>query len=326
MNTTPTGKAQCPPCVQAPAKNAANPAEQQTGLISDLLNLSKIRITAAVAFTTIVGFVLAHGRFSFSLLLPLFGIFLQASGSAAMNQLQEWKMDARVARTSNRPIASGRVSPKMALFVSLGLLTAGSILLLPGTGITGALLGLAAAFIYNGVYTPLKKRTPFAVLPGSFIGAIPPMVGWLAGGGYLHDHTIHQVAFFFFIWQVPHFWLLLLAHEQSYRDAGLPSLFDSFDHKQIIRLTWLWTAATALSGMAAPLFKALRHGPSGWLIALSAIGLVVMTARWLKLPASLKIEGEQWENHPRKIYMRCFMLINTYALLVMITLVVDRLV
>lgn len=312
--------------MDAARQDASHIKPGRDGLRSDLLNLVKIRITVAVAFTTIVGYVLSHGGFSTGLLLPLLGIFLQASGSAALNQVQEWRMDARVSRTRNRPIPSGRISPGQALALALSLLAIGSLLLLPGTGPRGALLGLSAAVLYNGVYTPLKRISPFAVLPGSFIGAIPPLVGWIAGGGYLLDPSIHQVAFFFFIWQVPHFWLLLLAYEQPYRDAGLPSLFDRFDHKQITRLTWLWISATALSGMAAPLFKVVRHTATGWLIVAAAFALVWMTARLLKLPDTLRMAEGDPGSSPKRVYLRCFMLINSYALLVMIALVVDRLV
>jgi len=191
------------------------------------LELLKLRITVASTVTTFVGYAMARGRVDLSLLPVLAGIMLQACGAAALNQVQDAVVDARMPRTAGRPIPSGRVNRVAALIYALLLLAAGSAVLWSVSG-TAALLGLAAAVIYNGVYTPLKRVTPFAALPGS--------------GGYLSDPTIHQVAFFFFLWQIPHFWLLLLFYEKDYADGGMPSLFDRFDRRQIVRLTFLWIA------------------------------------------------------------------------------------
>jgi heme o synthase len=288
-----------------------------------LAELIKVKITVAVTFTVSVGYVLARGGFDGELLLPLLGLFLQAGGAAALNHVQEADVDGRVARTAGRPIPSGRISRGGALAVSLALLGTGTLLLILGPGWTPAWIGLATAVLYNGVYTPLKRITPFAVLPGSLIGALPPLAGWAAGGGHPGDLTIHQVAFFFFIWQVPHFWLLLLFHEQHYRANRLPSLFDRFDKRQILRLTFAWTAATATAGLLMPLFRAVRHDGTGWLIALAAAALVSAAARWLGEGFRRGREGETAEGGSR-VYIRCFAAINSYALFVMAALIVDR--
>jgi protoheme IX farnesyltransferase len=96
------------------------------------------------------------------------------------------------------------------------------------------------------IYTPLKRKTAFAVIPGSVIGALPPVVGWLAGGGSLIDPKLLVLAFFFFMTQVPHFWLLMLKYGQEYVDAGYPSVTTTFTQKQIKRVTFVWTVASAL--------------------------------------------------------------------------------
>jgi protoheme IX farnesyltransferase len=281
----------------------------------------KVNITIAVTFTSAVGYVLARGRFDAGLLLPLAGLFFQAAGAAALNQVQEAALDGRVPRTASRPIPSGRIDRGAALALALALLAAGSVLLrLGGPGALPMTIGLATAALYNGVYTPLKSVTPFAVLPGSLIGALPPLAGWVAGGGWPQDLTIHQVAFFFFIWQVPHFWLLLLFHERAYRENGLPSLFDRFDQRQVLRLTFMWTAATAVAGLLMPLFRAVRHGATGWLIAAAALGLLALAGRWLG--AGFRAAAPSGAGSP---FRRCFMAINSYALLVMLALLVDRL-
>ncbi len=282
------------------------------------LELLKLRITVASTVTTLVGYVMARGRFDLPLLPVMAGIMLQACGAAALNQVQDAVVDARMPRTAGRPIPSGRVKRGAAFFYALFLLAAGSAVLWTVSG-TAALLGLAAAVVYNGIYTPLKRVTPFAALPGSFIGALPPVVGWVAAGGYLSDPTIHQVAFFFFLWQIPHFWLLLLFYEKDYADGGMPSMFDRFDRRQIVRLTFLWIAAVCVAGMMLPLAALFDHTPAALLIA--AAGLVVV----VRAASLLKVDTEDLGPFVRSCRIR-FMEINTFALLVSVVLVVDSLV
>jgi protoheme IX farnesyltransferase len=290
-----------------------------------LLELMKVKITAAVTFTTAVGYVLARGTFDADVAAPLLGLFLQAAGAAALNHAQEADVDALVPRTAQRPIPSGRISRGGVVLWATTLLTLGSVVLWMGAGWLPMAIGLVTAVLYNGIYTPLKRRTPFAVLPGSFIGALPPLAGWVAGGGWLQDLTIHQVAFFFFIWQVPHFWLLLLFHERAYRENGLPSLFDRFEKRQILRLTFAWTSATAIAGLMMPLFRAVRHDVTGWLIALSALLLMGAAARWLGAGFMASTTEAVADERGRKVFIRCFAAVNSYALFVMIALIVDRL-
>ncbi len=276
-----------------------------------LLELVKPRITAASATTTAVGYLMARGQVDLRLLPVLAGIFLQACGAAALNHAQESDVDARMSRTAGRPIPSGRISRTGAVAIALVLLAAGTVLLWTLSPAAAA-LGLAAAIVYNGVYTPLKRVTPFAVLPGSLIGALPPAAGWAAAGGYLNDPTIHQVSFFFFLWQVPHFWLLLLFHRESYAEGGLPSLFDRFDARQVVRLTFVWIAAVAVAALLAPVYAPARNLAAGLVIAVAGAALV-----WRARVLLRTVD-------PRVFKLR-FMEINTFALVVMAALVADRL-
>jgi protoheme IX farnesyltransferase len=282
------------------------------------LELLKLRITVASTVTTFVGYVMARGRVDLPLVPILAGIMLQACGAAALNQVQDSNVDAKMPRTAGRPIPSGRISRTVALVYALALLAGGSALLWTVSG-TAALMGLVAAVVYNGIYTPLKRVTPFAALPGSFIGALPPAVGWVAAGGYLSDPTMHLVAFFFFLWQIPHFWLLLLFYEKDYADGGMPSMFDRFDRRQIVRLTFLWIAAVCVAALMIPLAALFDHTPAAWVIA--AAGLVVV----VRSTSLLRVDADDLA-----VFVRCcrirFMEINTFALLVSVVLVVDSLV
>ncbi len=143
-----------------------------------------------------------------------------------------------------------------------------------GSGFLALQLALLALIWYNAIYTPLKKKTAFAVVPGSVIGALPPLVGWVAGGGSLADPRALIIAFFFFIWQVPHFWLLLLKYGKEYEKAGYPSLTSIYSSKQIKYTTFIWTFATAVTALMLPVFGIVNSIGfsiatllvSGWLI------------------------------------------------------------
>ena len=128
-------------------------------MIKTLLELSKVRITFAVALTTTTGFLLASGRFDEYLLLTAVGIFLLACGSSAINHYQERDRDALMERTRNRPIPSGRISAKGALLYAFLLSATGSYLLYYTSGMLAMQLGLLALIWYNAIYTPLKRVT-----------------------------------------------------------------------------------------------------------------------------------------------------------------------
>jgi protoheme IX farnesyltransferase len=135
------------------------------------------------------------------------------------------------------------------------------------------LLGAAAVFWYNILYVRLKKVSAFAVVPGALVGSIPPVMGWAAGGGTLSDPRLAALAFFFFMWQIPHFWLHLLTYGKEYAEAGLPSLTEVFSPEQLERLTFQWVSATGVS--------ALLLGLSGLLQSPFARAALVAVSLWL---------------------------------------------
>ncbi len=289
------------------------------------LELLKLRITIASTVTTGVGYVMARGQFDLHLIPVMAGILLQACGAAALNQVQDAKLDGLMARTAGRPIPSGRVARTGAAVYAVALLLAGTAVLWL-SGPVPALLGLAAAVVYNGIYTPLKRVTPFVVLPGSLIGALPPVVGWTAAGGYLVDPTIHLVAFFFFIWQIPHFWLLLLFYARDYEDGGLPSLFDRFDRRQIVKLTFLWIAAVCVAALLLPMVDLFDRISLAYVVAAAGLLVVVRAVSLLRIDVtSLADQGTEALKPFRRSCRIRFMEINTFALLVSVLLVVDAL-
>lgn len=276
------------------------------------LELSKVKITVAVALTTITGYLLAGGSFDRYMILPTVGIFLVACGASAINHYQERELDARMDRTRNRPIPSGKISPAGALIFAVLLIVAGSILLHRGAGLLGMELGIAALIWYNAIYTPLKRRTAFAVVPGAVIGSIPPLVGWVAARGSLGDPRAIFMAFFFFIWQVPHFWLLMLKYGDEYVKAGFPSITQHYTPGQIKRITFTWIVATVVAALMLPVFDVVQS-------RVVIVGLLLSSA-WLIVQFTGLLSARELSFSP----MRYFMKINYFVLAVIIFLSLDR--
>jgi len=216
-------------------------------------------------------------------------------------------------RTKKRPIPSGEISPINALKIALILILAGSIILYSGSGILALFLALLNLIWYNGIYTPLKKKNPLAIVPGSLVGAIPPAVGWVAGGGSIFDPGILIISFFFFIWQIPHFWLLLLVLDKDYEKAGFPTLTKIFSHIQLARITFIWIIATVVTGLIIPLFGITKFPGINFLLLAAGIWLGWNAFKLLKGTANM-------------ISFRfAFREINVFALLVIVLLSIDKL-
>jgi protoheme IX farnesyltransferase len=239
--------------------------------IGILLELGKVRIASMSVVSVVAGYVLAAGGVDANVLAAVLGVFLLACGAAALNQWQERDLDARMTRTAGRPLPSGRVSSGYALAAALTMVVLGAASLYPNW--TAIALGVFTVVWYNGVYTPLKRVTAFAAVPGGLVGALPPVIGWVCAGGDVFDPRIGAVAFFFFLWQIPHFWLLLMRTGDDYRRAGLPSLTAVFSRAQLARVTFMWMLATAVACLVFPLFGVAT---SVWVY----LGFVV-SAAWL---------------------------------------------
>ena len=214
-----------------------------------IAELGKVRISLSVAFSALTGYVLFTANLDITGWLVALGVFFMSCSSSAFNHWQEREIDAKMPRTKNRPIPSGKISPAGGLAVAIGYLVTGSVILIFSVPIIALILSWITLFFYNLVYTPLKKVTAFAVIPGSMVGALPPMIGWAAAGGSLSSEIILLVASFFFIGQIPHFWLLLLMFGDQYKLAGLPSLNQIFTESQIKRVTYTWVLTTIASAL-----------------------------------------------------------------------------
>ena len=172
-----------------------------------ILTLTRFPVSLAVTFTAFTAMMLSSAQLTLTSLIPIAGIFMLASGASAFNQYQEWPYDEKMERTRKRPLPSRRISTAEALRISMIFIIGGMLLLLYYAPPVCFILGLLNLIWYNGVYTYLKRKTAFAVVPGALTGAIPIFMGWTAGGGLLTAPEALFLAFFLFLWQMPHFWL-----------------------------------------------------------------------------------------------------------------------
>lgn len=281
--------------------------------INVFLELGKVRITFFVAISTSVGYVLYSKVINQQVVFVALGVFLLAIASSAMNHFQERKSDALMERTKSRPIPSGKITPVYALVFSIAFGIIGSLILFFIAGYIALYLGWLAFFWYNAVYTPLKRKYALAVIPGSLIGAIPPVIGWVSSGGEISDPQIVAFALFFFIWQIPHFWLLLMLHNNDYKQAGFPTLTEVFSNGQLGRITYIWIVALAVSCLLIPLFSISKSYFAISLLMLSSIMLLFKTKNILSTI------------NERKIFRKAFLHLNLFVLIVVTILSIEKL-
>ena len=183
------------------------PAKGWVAVYADLI---KARLTLLVLLTTLVGFYVGfnQGPMDYALMFhALFGTALVASGAAALNQLLEREYDARMRRTANRPLPSGRLQPvTVMLFGGICLLVGTAYLALLVNPIT-SVLGAISAISYLFIYTPLKRLTWWNTAVGAIPGALPPLMGWAAARGELSAGGWALFAILAF-WQLPHFFAI----------------------------------------------------------------------------------------------------------------------
>ncbi|MFH6995580.1 heme o synthase [Flavobacterium sp. FlaQc-48] len=192
-------------------------------IFTDFKEITKAGLAISVLFSSIAGYLLgvndAH-PFKWSVLVVLaIGGYCMVGASNAFNQVIEKDIDSLMDRTKNRPVPSGRMSPKMALFIAV-LLTIIGVTLLYTINAKSAMFAAISIFLYTSIYTPLKTVTSLSVFVGAFPGAIPFMLGWVAATGEfgIEAGTLFLIQFF---WQFPHFWSIGWFLYEDYEKAGI---------------------------------------------------------------------------------------------------------
>jgi len=197
-------------------------------LLQDLRELFKVKVVTMVLVTGWGGFYLGSMQSGIStmqrgLLDTLFGIGFVSAGAGALNEALERRTDARMKRTADRPMASGRFSLAQGIVAGLGALGLGSWWLLLHTNLLTVALALLTAFTYVAIYTPLKRVTTMATFIGAFPGAMGPLLGWTAARGRIEWPAVALFAILF-VWQFPHFMAIAWLYRDDYAQAGIRML------------------------------------------------------------------------------------------------------
>lgn len=280
-------------------------------MIRSYIKLSRLYISLFACYATATGFFLGPYHRITDVVVSAAAVFFLACGASALNQYQERSIDAKMERTRRRPLPSGAVTPPQALSFSLIMICAGMYMLMQSGEVLPFLLGAVAVLMYNGIYTPLKKITAFASVPGAAVGMIPPAIGWISAGGTLFDARLAAVCFLFFMWQIPHFWLLLLRYADDYKKAGLPSLASILSPAQISRVISIWIFASSVASLLLPLYGTVKSS----IVYFS----LVLLAVWLLWNGSLLLQKPTL-TRPTEL----FRVINIYLLLIMSLLSIEK--
>lgn len=195
-------------------------------LFKDYVELTKPKVVALLILTAIVGMVLATPKQPTVGLVfwTMLGIGCLASAAAAINHIVDHRVDAKMARTHNRPVAKGRLAMKNAGIFAVLLAVIGFAALALFVNMLTAWMTLASLFGYAVFYTMyLKRATPQNIVIGGLAGAMPPLLGWTAMTGEMHGHALLLVIIVF-VWTPPHFWALAIHRREDYAKVNMPML------------------------------------------------------------------------------------------------------
>src|SRR5580693_2483544 len=202
--------------------------KQATSLLRDYAELMKARVTTLIVMTAWCGYYFGAQKagvssVSWGLFHALFGIGLVSSGTAALNEVMEYKVDGHMRRTAQRPLPTGRMSLLHATTAGLVATLGGSVYLAIFTNPLTGLLTFLTSVVYLAAYTPLKRISPICTFVGAFPGAMPGVLGWTAARGKLEWDTLVLFAILF-VWQFPHFFSIAWLYREDYAKGGVRML------------------------------------------------------------------------------------------------------
>ena len=210
-------------------------------LIADFVALTKPKVQSLLLLTTVTTMYVAGDPSLGLVALTCLGGYLSAGGAGAVNHYWDRDIDAQMARTANRPVPAGRISPRAALRFGIALAAAAFALLSLTVNVLAACLALSGFLGYVLVYTIwLKRSTPQNIVIGGAAGAVPPLVGWAAVTGSV-DITAAYLFAIVFYWTPPHFWALSLLMKEEYARVGVPMMPVARGEDETRRLIVLYT-------------------------------------------------------------------------------------
>ncbi len=208
----------------------ATVAPRPTGLpalrqvVADYVALTKPKVQSLLLLTTVTTMYVAGDPSIGLVIATVVGGYLAAGGAGAVNHYYDRDIDARMARTADRPVPAGRVAPAAALWYGIALAALSFLLLSTVVNLLSAVLALSGFLGYTLVYTVwLKRRSVQNIVIGGAAGAVPPLVGWAAVTGSVTGTSIYLFAIVFF-WTPPHFWALSLLMKDEYAAVNIPMM------------------------------------------------------------------------------------------------------
>ena len=260
--------------------------------LRDYAELTKARITILIVLTAWCGyFFVAHrmgvSPWSLGLFHALLGVALVSSGTAALNEVLESGVDARMRRTAHRPLPSGRMTMAHATIVGLALTLGGSAYLAIYANLLTGLLVFLTSAVYLKVYTPLKKISPVCTFVGAFPGAMPVVLGWTAVRGRVEVETLILFAIMF-VWQFPHFLSIAWLYREDYAQGDIRMLpvVDSDGKSTVWRILAYSGALIPVSVLPVAMGMAGRVYLVGAILMGVALFRVSMGMAYPQLPAT----------------------------------------
>ncbi len=294
----------------------------RTNRFADFRELSKSGIVFLVLINVIGGYLIGQPAEApwepMRLFWTILGVFFLAAGSSALNQLQEYRLDAEMPRTAGRPLPSGRISPIQALLFVVIFLVLGLSILRWRVNEPVFWLGVAATLSYNGLYTLWwKKHWAYAAVPGAIPGALPVLMGFVAANGNLwHPGGIYLFAILFY-WQMPHFWVLALRYKDDYSKASFPTLPVAKGEGVTLHQIRLWSLGYIGLALIAPLF--LKVGALYLLFTLTLSAKVLWELRHFLRQAEATDIGKPGN----KAWLRFFLWINFSQMILIFAAALD---
>ncbi|TAL38743.1 MAG: hypothetical protein EPN93_04535 [Spirochaetes bacterium] len=253
-------------------------------LLRDTLSIIKFPISFMSAFAALLGFLAAGSPPFTGAGVTALCVFALAAGACALNNVQDRALDALMPRTGARPLPAQRVRPHAVTALAVFLIAAGSCgLAYLSPAPISVLAGFAAVFLYNTLYTPLKRKTQLALIPGVACGVMPFLIGWIATGSGIFAARLWGLLTLFAVWQIPHFWLLLLAYREDYRAVKIRIVLDTISESAMHRVLFLWAAGFAVVSLCALFYGGPRNGMLVLLVILNALAVPPVFAACLAL-------------------------------------------
>ena len=277
-------------------------------------DLTKLGIVIFVVLSGLAGYATSfqiEKTFDWNhLMWTLLGLYFISSGSLALNQVQEFKMDQKMNRTAKRPIASGKLKPAAGLILALTFLLVGGDLLFLASPLACG-LGWLTVFLYNFVYTYWwKRKMVFGAVPGAIPGALPVTIGYAANSGNIFSMESVYLFLIMFLWQMPHFWALAIKYKEDYAKADVPVISVVLGVHKTLYHIGLYTFAYVAIALASPWFV---H--ASWIYILLVLPFCFKILQ--EFYAFYKSEGE-------KRWLAFFMWVNLSLLVFLYVPVIDK--